>query len=171
MSLLELLRQYTLREYAAVTAFAILGALGLVFMLSSASGGAESSESVLLKRQTAQSAPRTSPRYVEAELSVQERRAARLARQRKIRAARNARAAHRAAVLAATRARSAQKKTPTTTTARPTPQPVAPEVTRVVNTTPAPRPVQKPAPAPTPKPTPKKSGTTGGGGGSFDDSG
>jgi hypothetical protein len=171
MSLLELVRQYTLREYAAVTAFAMLGALGLVFMLSSASGGTASSESVLLKRQTAQSAPRTSPRYVEAELSIQERRAARLARQRQIRAARNARAAHRAAALAATRARS-EPKTPTrTTTVSPTQQAVVPETTRVVNTTPTPRPVQKPAPAPTPKPTPKKSGTTGGGGGSFDDSG
>jgi len=166
MSLLELLRQYTLREYAAVTAFAMLGAIGLVFMLSSASGGTASSESVLLKRQTAQSAPRTSARYVEAELSVQERRAARLARQRKIRAARNARAAHRAAVAAAARARSAPATTKTTTVPS-TPQLTPPATTRVVNTTPAPRPVQKPAPAP----APKKSGTTGGGGGSFDDSG
>ena len=170
MSLLELLRQYSLREYAAVTAFAMLGAIGLVFMLSSASGGTASSESVLLKRQTAQSAAHTSARYVEAELSVQELRAARLARQRKIRAARNARAAHRAAVAAAARARSAPTTTKTTTVPS-TPQLTPPETTRVLNTTPAPRPVQKPAPAPAPKPTPKKSGTTGGGGGSFDDSG
>ena len=169
MSLLELLRQYTLREYGAVLAFALLGAVGLVFMLNSASGGTASSEGLLLKRETAQSAPRGSVRYVEAEHGIQERRAARLAKQREIRAARRARAAHRAALAAAARPR--RSPASTTTTVRSTPQPTVPAPTRVVNNTPAPRPAPKSAPAPAPRPTPKKSGTSGGGGGSFDDSG
>lgn len=164
MSLLELLRQYTLREYAAVTAFAVLGAVGLVLMLSSASGGTPSSDRLLLKRQTAQSTPRGSVRYVEAELSLQQRRAARLAKQRQIRAARRALAAHRAARAAAA-ARARSTATTKTTDVSSTSQPTAPTTTRVVS--PAPR----PALAPAPRPTPKKSGTTGGGGGSFDDSG
>ena len=46
MSVLEILRGYTLREYAVVLAMAVLGGLGLVFMLSSMGGGAASGETL-----------------------------------------------------------------------------------------------------------------------------
>ena len=43
MSLVEMLRAYTLREYAVVLAMAVLGGVGLVFMLNSVGGGAPAS--------------------------------------------------------------------------------------------------------------------------------
>ena len=46
MPLLTFLRAYTLREYGVVLAMAVLGGLGLVFMLSSIGGGAPAGETV-----------------------------------------------------------------------------------------------------------------------------
>jgi hypothetical protein len=169
MPLVEFLRQYTLREYGAVLLMALAGAGALVLMLNMASGGAASGEqAVLLKQQSARVEPKASVRYVEAQHVAAAEKAKEQAliqaRQRKIQAARNVRAARRAAAVA--RARAAA---PRRTTVRRTPTVVAPVPTRVVNTSPSPAP--RPTPAPAPRPTPQKSGTVGGGGGSFDDSG
>ena len=67
MPVLEFLRQYTLREYTAVLVVALLGAAGVVFMLSAAGAGPASGETIALKRETAKSAPVASVRSVEAE--------------------------------------------------------------------------------------------------------
>jgi hypothetical protein len=147
---------------------ALLGAAGVVFMLSSAGAGPASGETLALKRETSKSAPVASVRSVEAQALAAARRAKEreriLADQRRIRAMRAERAARRAAVAARARARSASR-----TVVRTAPRPAAATPIRVVNTTPNPAP--RPKPAPVSKPSPKKSGATGGGGGSFDDSG
>ena len=68
MPVLEFLRQYTLREYTAVLAVALIGAAGVVFMLNAASGGTASSNGdILLKRQTAARTAPMSVRSAEAE--------------------------------------------------------------------------------------------------------
>jgi hypothetical protein len=163
-----MLRAYTLREYAVVLAMAVLGSLGLVFMLSSMGGGATSGET-LLKRETATRTVAASLRFVEENAAARARaeavavRRARISAQRRVvaqRAARRARAA--SARRSATRTR---------TVTRTAPQALAPAPTRVVNSPAPSRPAPRPQPAPAPKPTPQKSGSTGGGGGSFDDSG
>ena len=167
MPVLEFLRQYTLREYTAVLVVALLGAAGVVFMLSAAGAGPASGETLALKRETSKPASVASVRAVEAEAQAAARRAKEreriLAEQRRIRAIRAERAAHRAAVAARARSRAASR-----TVARSTPRPAATGPIRVVNT--SPRPAPRPKPAPVSKPSPKKSGS-GGGGGSFDDSG
>ena len=164
MPVLEFLRQYTLREYSAVLAVALIGAAGVVFLLNSAGAGATGGETLALKRESARTAPVSSVRSVEAEAQAARKRAQErariLAERRRIRAIRTARAERRAA--AATRSRAARR-----TVVRSTPRPAASAPIRVVNRTPAPR----PKPAPAPSPSPKKSGSGGGGGGSFDDSG
>lgn len=172
MPVLEFLRQYSLREYTAVLAVALMGAAGVVFMLNAASGGTAGSGETLLKRQTAHRAPlpmsSAEAEHVAAAKRAKER-ARRLAERRRIEALRAQRAARRAAVLARARANSAAAKR---TVVRRTPKPAAAAPTPVVDRTPSPVPQQKPAVAPAPKPAPKKSGpAAGGGGGSFDDSG
>jgi hypothetical protein len=168
---LEFLRQYTLREYTAVVAVALMGAAGVVLMLSAASGGTAGSGETLLKRETATRAPSPTSSADAAHAASVERakeRARLLAERRRIRALRAQRAARRAAVLAQARAKSAAKRT----VARRAPRPAsAAPSTPVVDRTPSPAPQQKRAVAPAPKPTPKKSGPAGGGGGTFDDSG
>jgi hypothetical protein len=168
---LEFLRQYTLREYTAVVAVALMGAAGVVLMLNAASGGTAGSGETLLKRETAQRAPIPMSSADAAHVAAAERakeRARLLAERRRIEALRAQRAARRAAVLARARAKSAARRT----VVRSTPKPAAAAPTPVVDRTPSPVPQQKPAVAPAPKPSPKKSGpATGGGGGSFDDSG
>ena len=165
MPVLEFLRQYTLREYTAVLAVALIGAAGVVFLLNSAGAGATSGETLALKREPARTAPVSSVRSVEAEALAARKRAQErariLAERRRIRAIRTARAERRAAAAAA-RSRAARR-----TVVRSTPRPAASAPIRVVNRAPAPR----PKPAPAPSPSPKKSGSGGGGGGSFDDSG
>jgi hypothetical protein len=168
---LEFLRQYTLREYTAVLAIALMGAAGVVFMLNAASGGPAGSGETLLKRETAHTTPvpmsSADAEHVAAVQRAKER-ARLLAERRRIRAMRAQRAARRAAVLAQARAKSAARRT----VARSTPRRTSTAPARVVNPTPSPAPQQKPVAAPAPKPTPKKSGPAGGGGGgSFDDSG
>jgi hypothetical protein len=167
MSFIEFLRAYTLREYAVVLAMAVLGALGLVFMLNSMGGGASAGET-LLKRETTVHEQTASLHFVESNAAARARARALAARRAKVRAEHRlvaARAARRAAAAAARRA-----PAPKRTVVRSTPRGITPTPTRVVNTTPSPAPRPKPAPAP--KPTPQKSGATGGGGGgSFDDSG
>ena len=64
MSVLELLRAYTLREYAVVLAMAVLASLGLVFMLNSMGGGTPAGET-LLKRETVARKNTASLRFVE----------------------------------------------------------------------------------------------------------
>jgi hypothetical protein len=166
---LELLRQYTLREYIAVLAVALIGGAGLVFMLSAAGTGSAGGETLALKRETTRSAPAGSVRSVEVEAFAAARRAKErarmLAERRRIHAMRAERAARRAAVAARARSRSAARRR---TVVRSTPRPVAAAPIRVVNPTPSPAPRPKPAPVSTP--APKKSGS-GGGGGGFDDSG
>jgi hypothetical protein len=167
MSFLALLRAYTLREYAAVLAMALLGALGLVFMLNSMGGGSSTGET-LLKRETTVRKETASLRFAESNAAARARARTVAARRAKIRAERRM-----IAVRAARRAAAAARRTPAPkrTVVRTTPQAIAPVPTRVVNTTPS-RPAPRPQPAPAPKPTPQKSGVTGGGGGgSFDDSG
>jgi hypothetical protein len=168
---LEFLRQYTLREYTAVFAVALIGAAGVVFMLSAASGGtASNSEDLLLKRQTASRTAPISVRSAELERAAAVERAKRaraIAARHRLREQRAQRAARRAAVLAAARARHTGGRT----AVRSTPRPAASAPTPVVIRTPSPAPQQERVVAPAPKPTPKTSGTTGGGGGSFDDSG
>jgi hypothetical protein len=175
MPVLEFFRQYTLREYTAVLLIALMGGIGVVFLLSTASGGgAASGEVKLVKRETAKAAPAVSVRSLEAQQAVKARRAKErariLAERRRIEALRAKRAARRAAVLARARAKAAARTRVVRTPSRSTRAP-----TRVVNRAPAPapaaRPQPAPAPTPTPKPSPKKSGAGGGGGGSFDDSG
>jgi hypothetical protein len=165
---LEFLRQYTLREYTAVLAVALIGGAGLVFMLSAA-GGSAGGETLALKRETARSAPPGSVRAVEAEALAAARRAKErarmLAERRRIQAMRAERAARRAAEAARARSRSAARRR---TVVRSTPRPAAAAPVRVVNPKPSPAPRPKPAPVSTP--APKKSGS-GGGGGGFDDSG
>ena len=166
MSFLAILRAYSLREYGVVLAMAVLGGLGLVFMLSTMGGGAPAGETVL-KRDATEREPTASLRFVEANAAAKARARAAAARRakiltarREILAARAARAARRAARSAP--ARQAVRRAPSRV--------VAPAPTRIVNTTPAPsRPTPRPAPAPAPKPAPQQSGS--GGGGSFDDSG
>jgi hypothetical protein len=166
MSVLELLRAYTLREYAVVLSMAVLGGLGLVFMLSSMGGGAPAGET-LLKREASVRKDAASVRFVEASGAARARIQAAAARRARIRAERRAiavRAARRARVTAARRAAAA----PARTVRRTAPRPAPPTPTRVVSTPPS---GPAPAPAPAPKPAPQKSGSSGGGGGSFDDSG
>jgi hypothetical protein len=164
MSLLAILRAYTLREYGVVLAMAVLGGLGLVFMLSSMGGGAPAGET-LLKRETAERKQTASLRFVEANAAAKDRARAAAARRAKMLAARRQVLAARAARRARAAARSAPART---AVRRTTPRVVTRTPTRVVNTAPAPsRPTPKPAPAP--KPAPQQSGS--GGGGSFDDSG
>jgi hypothetical protein len=167
---LEFLRQYTLREYTAVLAVALMGGAGLVFMLNAAGTGSAGSETLALKRETARSAPTGSVRSVEAEALAAARRAKEraqiLAERRRIRAMRARRAARRAAVAARARASKPRRRT----VVRSAPRPAASAPIRVVTRAPSPAPRPKPAPVSTP--TPKKSGSGGGGGGgSFDDSG
>lgn len=168
MPVLEFVRQYTLREYTAVLAVAVIGGAGLVLMLSAAGTGSAGGETLALKRETARSAPVGSVRSVEAEALAAARRAKErdqlLAERRRIRAMRAQRAARRAAVAARARSRSAARRT----VVRSAPRPAAAAPIRVVNRTPSPAPRPKPAPVSTP--APKKSGS-GGGGGGFDDSG
>jgi hypothetical protein len=165
MSVIELLRAYTLREYAVILVMAVLGGLGLVFLLSSMGGGTPSGET-LLKREAPARKVTASVNFVEANAAAKARAQAAAARRARLAAERRRiiaeRAVRRARVVAA---RSVDTATGRGATRTAVPQ-VAP--TPVVNTTPS-RPAPKPAPAP--KPTPKKSGTSGGGGGSFDDSG
>ena len=166
MSVLEILRGYTLREYAVVLTMATLGGLGLVFMLSSMGGGAPAGET-LLKRETAQRKQTTSLRFLDANAATQARARAAAARRARIVAERRRiaaqRAARRARLVAARSRRSAPRSTPS--------RPAVSTPTRVVNQAPS-QPVSKPAPAPVAKPTPQKSDKgSGGGGGSFDDSG
>jgi hypothetical protein len=161
---LEFIRQYTLREYTAILAVALIGAAGVVFMLNSAGSAPASGETLALKRETTRSAPAGSLRSTEAEAQAAKERARVLAEQRRVRAMRAQRAARRAAVAARARVRTASR-----TVVRSAPRPAAAAPIRVVNRTPAPAP--RPTPAPAPTPTPKKSGSGGGGGGSFDDSG
>ncbi len=115
MPVLEFFRQYTLREYMAVLAVALMGAAGVVFMLNAMSGGTASSGETLLKRQTAARSPEVSVRSVEAEQIAARQRAkehARLvAEHRRIREQRAQRAAHRAAMMAEARARNAARRT------------------------------------------------------------
>ncbi len=162
MSVLELLRQYTLREYTAVIAVALLGGAGVVFMLNAAGASPASSETIALKREVARSTPAASVRSVEAESRAAARRAKERARivaeRRRIHALRAARAARRAAAAA---------RAPQPVVVRSAPRPAVTAPTRVSNPVPAP----SPRPTPAPKPTPKQSGAGGGGGGSFDDSG
>jgi hypothetical protein len=166
MSVLEMLRGYTLREYAVVLAMAVLGSLGLIYMLSSMGGGATSGET-LVKREAAAPANTSSLRFVEVNAAARARakaaahRRARILAQRRIVAQRAARRA------SATSARRAVASTPTVT--RTTPEALTPASTPVVNSPTRSRP--SPQQAPAPKPTPQKSGSSGGGGGSFDDSG
>ena len=166
MSVLEMLRAYTLREYAVVLAMALLGSLGLVYMLSSMGGGATSGET-LVKRETAAPANTSSLRYVEVNAAARARAKAAAARRAQILAERRLVAQRAARRASAASARRAARSTRAVT--RTTPQALAPAPTRVVNS-PAP---SRPAPRPqsAPKPTPQKSGSSGGGGGSFDDSG
>jgi hypothetical protein len=154
-----------------VLAVALMGGAGLVFMLNAAGTGSAGGETLVLKRETARSAPAGSVRSVEAEALAAARRAKEraqiLAERRRIRAMRAQRAARRAAVAARARAKPRRR-----TVVRSAPRPAASAPIRVVNRTPSPAPRPKPAPVPTP--TPKKSGSGGGGGGgggSFDDSG
>jgi hypothetical protein len=166
MSVLALLRGYTLREYAVVLVMAVLGGLGLVLMLSSMGGGAPSGET-LLKREAPARKETASVNFVEANAAAQARARAAAARRARLAAERRRvlaqRAARRARVVAARRVDTAPARGATRTVSG---QAAAP----VVNTTPS-RPAPKPKPAPAPQPTPQKSGTSGGGGGSFDDSG
>jgi hypothetical protein len=168
MSVLELLRGYTLREYAVVLVMAVLGGLGLVLMLNSMGGGSPAGET-LLKRSEPARKETASVNFVESSAVAQARaraaaaRRARLVAERRRAAAQSA--ARRARVVAARRVDTAPSRGATRTA----PQPTA-GATPVVNTTPS-RPAPKPKAAPAPKPTPQKSGATGGGGGSFDDSG
>jgi hypothetical protein len=168
MSFLEMLRAYTLREYAVILVMAVLGGLGLVFMLNSMGGGAPSSGETLLKREPVARQQTASLRFVEASAAEHARERAAAARRAKILAARREIRAARAARRARTAARSAPA---TRAVTRTTPAAVTPTPTRIVSTTPS-RPVSKPQPTPAPAPKPQKSGTSGGGGGgSFDDSG
>ena len=103
---LEFLRQYTLREYTAVMVVALLGAAGVVFMLSAAGAGpgerrdpraqARDLQVTLRSPPCARSRPRR--RLPPAGRRQRERI---LAEQRRIRAMRAERAAHRAAAAAA----------------------------------------------------------------------
>ena len=168
MSVLEMLRAYTLREYAVVLAMALLASLGLVFMLNSMGGGATAGEA-LLKRETVVQKNTASLRFVEENAAARARAKAADLRRSKILAARRIvaqRAARRASAAAARRS-----ATSTRAVTRTTPQGLAPASTRVVNTAPS-QPTPRPQAAPAPKPTPEKSGSSGGGGGGgFDDSG
>lgn len=169
MSLLTILRAYSLREYGVVLAMAVLGGLGLVFMLSSMGGGAPAGETVL-KRETSEREQTASLRFVEANAAAKARARAAAARRAKVLAARQEILAARAA-RAARRARAARSAPARPAVRRAPARAVAPAPTPVANTAPAPsRPSPKPAPAPAPKPAPQQSGS-GGGGGSFDDSG
>lgn len=168
MSVLEMLRAYTLREYAVVLAMAVLGSLGLVYMLSSMGGGATSGET-LVKRETAAPTNTSSLRFVEQNAVARARAKAAADRRARILAERRIvaqRAARRASAASARRA-----ATSTRAVTRTTPQALAPAPTRVVNSPAPSRPAPRPQSAPAPKPTPQKSGSSGGGGGSFDDSG
>jgi hypothetical protein len=166
MSVLEMLRAYTLREYAVVLAMAVLASLGLVFMLNSMGGGATPGET-LLKRETVVRKNTASLRFVEENAAARARAEAADLRRSRILAARRIvaqRAARRASAAAARRS-----ATSTRAVTRTVPQ-VLSAPTRVVNTGPS-QPTPQPQAAPAPKPTPKKSGSSGGGGGGFDDSG
>jgi hypothetical protein len=168
MSVLEILRGYTLREYGVILAMALLGGLGLVYMLSAMGGGA-STEETLLKREPTVPKQTASVRFVEANAAAEARVRALAARRAKVRAQRRLaaeRAARQARVAAARRA-----PAPRRTVVRTAPRNIAPTPTRVVNTAPSPAPRPRPTPAPAPAPKPQKSGSSGGGGGSFDDSG
>jgi hypothetical protein len=166
---LTFLRQYTLREYGAVLAVALMGSAGVVFLLSTAGGGTAGGETIALKRESDRATPVSSLRSTEADAIAAAKRAKErariLAERRRVRAIRAQRAARRAA--AAARASAAARRT----VVRRRPRPAASPPVRVVNTSPAPAPAPKPKPAPAPAPAPKKSGSSGGGGGSFDDSG
>ncbi len=167
MPVLEFLRQYTLREYTAVLAVALIGSVGVVFMLNAAGAAPSGGETLALKRETARSAPPGSVRSVEAEALAGARKAKErehiLAERRRIEAMRAARAARRAAVAARARPKAVR------TVVRRAPSPALTSPIRVVNRTPSPAPQRQSAPVS--RPSPKQSGTTGGGGGSFDDSG
>ena len=171
MPLLNILRAYTLREYGVVLAMAVLGGLGLVFLLSSMGGGAPAGDTVL-KRETVDRKQTASLRFVEANAAAKARARAAAARRAKILAARRERILAARAARAARRARAAARSAPARPAVRRAPsRVVSPTPTRIVNTAPAPsRPTPRPAPAPAPKPAPQQSGS-GGGGGSFDDSG
>jgi hypothetical protein len=167
MSVLEMLRAYTLREYAVVLAMAVLASLGLVFMLNSMGGGATPGET-LLKRETVVRKNTASLRFVEENAAARTRAKAADLRRSRILAARRIvaqRAARRASAAAARRSAASSRAV-----TRTTPQALEPQPTRVVNPTPS-QPTPRPQPAPAPKPTPEKSGSSGGGGGGFDDSG
>lgn len=169
MPLLNILRAYTLREYGVVLAMAVLGGLGLVFMLSSMGGGAPAGDTVL-KRETVERKQTASLRFVEANAAAKARARAAAARRAKILAARRERILAARAARAARRARAARSAPARPAVRRAPSRVVSPTPTRIVNTAPAPsRPTPKPAPAPAPKPAPQQSGS--GGGGSFDDSG
>src|SRR4051812_36359022 len=123
MSFIEILRAYTLREYAVVLATAVLGGLGLVFMLNSMGGGASAGET-LLKRETTVAKQTASVRFVESNAAARARARAVAARRAKIRAERQvlaARAARRATAAAARR-----KPAPKRTVVRATPQAISP---------------------------------------------
>ena len=106
MSVLEILRGYTLREYAVVLAMAVLGSLGLVYMLSSMGGGATSGET-LVKRETAAPTNTSSLRFVEVNAAARARAKAAADRRARILAERRIvaqRAARRASAASARRA-------------------------------------------------------------------
>ena len=163
MPVLEFFRQYSLREYTAVLAVALIGSAGIVFMLNAAGAAPTSGETLALKRETARLAP-GSVRSVEVEALAAARKAKErahiLAERRRIAAMRAERAARRAA-----RARPKAVRT----VARTAPRPAVTAPIRVVNRTPTPAPQRKSAPVS--RPNPKQAGSGGGGGGSFDDSG
>ncbi len=107
MSVLEMLRAYTLREYAVVLAMAVLASLGLVFMLNSMGGGATAGET-LLKRETVVRKNTASLRFVEENAAARARAKAADLRRSRILAARRIvaqRAARRASAAAARRSR------------------------------------------------------------------
>ena len=110
---LEFLRQYTLREYTAVLAVALIGGAGVVFLLNASGAGTASGETLALKRESTRSATVGSVRSVEAEAVAAARRAKEraqiLAEQRRIRALRAQRAERRAAVAARARAKAAPR--------------------------------------------------------------
>ena len=166
MSVLEMLRAYTLREYAVVLAMAVLGSLGLVFMLNSMGGGATSGET-LLKRETVIRKNTASLRFVEENAAARARAKAADLRRARILAARR---------IVAQSGSSPRKRRGSAPLGDPVDcdshHPAGPGASADPCGQPAPsRPAPRPQAAPAPKPTPKKSGSSGGGGGAFDDSG
>jgi hypothetical protein len=166
MSVLGILRGYTLREYGVILMMALLGGIGVVFVLNSMGGGASAGEE-LLKREPVVRKETASLRFVEANATAKAEARAEAARRAKVRAARRL-AAERAVRRA--RAAAARSAPARRTVVRTVPRKVAPAPTRVVNNVQS-RPAPAPKPAPAPAPKPQKSSGGGGGGGSFDDSG